>query len=124
MVNESIVNVVKQYLQTLVEQGLPVQQGVIFGSYAGGQPDVWSDIDLLVVSPRFDEKRARKDINLLWRMAARTDSRIEPIPVGQKQFEEDDTSPIIEIARREGQIVSSMDKEKTMNKIYGVAENG
>jgi len=58
---------------------------------------------LLVVSPRFDGERKRADVNLLWHVAARTDSRIEPIPVGQHQFEGDDSSAIIEIARREGQ---------------------
>jgi len=51
MVDESIVRTVRQYLQTLVEQGIPVRYGVIFGSQASGYPDVWSDIDLLVVSP-------------------------------------------------------------------------
>ena len=48
-------------------------------------------------------KRKRDDINLLWRIAARTDSRIEPIPVGEQQYETDDSSAIIETARREGQ---------------------
>jgi len=42
-------------------------------------------------------------VNVLWHVAARIDSRIEPIPVGQRQFEEGDGSPIIAIARREGQ---------------------
>ncbi len=105
MVDESIVNVVKQYLQTLVERDIPVHQGVIFGSQVSGRPHKWSDIDLLVVSPRFDGERKREDVNLLWRIAARTDSRIEPIPVGQHQFEKDDSSAIIEVARREGQVV-------------------
>jgi len=41
----------------------------------------------------------------LWRIAARTDSRIEPIPVGERQYQEDDSSAIIEIARREGQMI-------------------
>jgi hypothetical protein len=36
--------------------------------------------------------------------AARTNNRIEPIPVGEKQFKED-KSLILEIARREGQII-------------------
>ncbi len=106
MVNESIVNAVKQYLKTLVEQGIPVHQGIIFGSQTSGRSHTWSDIDLLVVSPRFDDERKREDINLLWRVAARTDNRIEPIPVGQRQFEEDDSSAIIEIGRRKGQVVS------------------
>ena len=106
MVDKSVVSVVKQYLQILIEQGIPIHQGVIFGSQVSGHPHTWSDIDLLVVSPRFDDERKREDVNLLWQIAARTDSRIEPIPVGQHQFEEDDSSAIIEIARREGQVIS------------------
>ncbi len=106
MADESIVRVVRQYLEALVRQGIPVRFGVLFGSQVRGHPDLWSDIDLLVVSPRFDDERRRDDVNLLWRVAARTDSRIEPVAVGQRQFEEDDRSAIIEIARREGLIVS------------------
>lgn len=103
MVDESIARIVRQYLRNLIKQGIPVQHGVVFGSQARGHPDTWSDIDLLVVSPRFDNERKRADVNLLWHVAARTDSRIEPIPVGQRQFEKDDSSALIEIARREGQ---------------------
>ncbi len=65
--------------------------------------DQWSDIDLLIVSPYYDKKYGREDINLLWwRTASRTDNRIEPIPVGLKRWEIDDESTIIEVARREG----------------------
>ena len=87
------------------QQGIPVEFGVVYGSQVRGKSDALSDIDLLVVSPSFDEERKRSDINLLWRVAARTDSRIEPIPVGLQQFKADDGSAIIEIARREGQII-------------------
>lgn len=105
MVDESIVLIVRQYLSNLRKQGLPVTFGVVFGSQAKGNTDRWSDIDLLVISPRFDQQPIRSDINLLWRIAARTDSRIEPIPVGQQQYQHNDTSTIIEIARREGQVI-------------------
>lgn len=105
MVDESIIRVVRRYLQALVEQGISTPQAVVFGSQATGRADVWSDIDLLVVSPRYDQPRKREDINILWRIAARTDSRIEPIPVGERQYQEDDSSAIIEIARREGQMI-------------------
>jgi hypothetical protein len=47
----------------------------------------------------------RKKIDNLWHITAQTDSRIEPIPCGEKQWQEDDSSAIIEIARREGEIV-------------------
>ena len=105
MVDESITLIVRKYLANLQQQDIPVSFGVVFGSQARGEANPMSDIDLLVVSPRFDGDRKRADINLLWHVAARTDSRIETIPVGQLQFDTDDSSAIIEIARREGQIV-------------------
>lgn len=86
--------------------------GVIFGSHASGHPGQWSDIDLVVVSATFDGIFSRDAINSLWRVAARTDSRIEPIPCGERQWVEDVTTPIIEIARREGvQVVANDDSD-------------
>jgi hypothetical protein len=102
MVEQSVIDVVRDYLQSLQRGGMPVRFGVIFGSRVAGTADRWSDIDLLVVSPQFDHPRNRQDLNLLWRQAARIDSRIEPIACGEKQWQQDDASAIIEIARREG----------------------
>jgi hypothetical protein len=64
------------------------------------------NIDLVVVAPEFDRDRDRKEIGRLWRIAAHIDSRVEPIPCGEKQWRDDDGSAIIEIARREGELVS------------------
>ena len=66
------------------EQGIPVKIGVLFGSSVTGKMHKWSDIDLLVVSPAFDRLTGRQQVSLLWRLAARADSRIEPIPCGVK----------------------------------------
>ena len=106
MVDRSVVESVQCYLNELVKQGIPVQHGVIFGSQVGTSANSWSDIDLMVVSPTFDAERKREAIGLLWRVAARVDSRIEPIAVGERQWEEDDSNPIIEVARREGEKVA------------------
>jgi len=106
MANESVVNGVRKYLRALQDEGIVVKFGVIFGSQLTDTTDVWSDIDLLVVSPRFDDLRSRDDINMLWRLAARTDNRIEPIPCGERQWFDDDASAIIEIARRKGEAVT------------------
>ena len=104
MVDKSIIKSVQRYLKELVEQGIPVHYGVLFGSQLNqSHTHIWSDIDLLVVSPRFDNLRKREDMNILWRVAARIDSRIEPIAVGVHQWETDDSSPIVEIARRKGE---------------------
>lgn len=105
MVEESVLISIKKYLRAVAEQGIPVSYGVLFGSYVRNQQHEWSDIDLLVVSPRYDQKWTDSDWAKLWRVAAHIDVRIEPIPVGEKQYKEDDSSLIIEIARREGLII-------------------
>lgn len=102
MVDQSVVTSVRTYLHRLREHGLAVRFGVIFGSWASGGAGPWSDIDVLVVSPRFNGTRSRRDVDLLWRQASRSDTRIEPVPCGDQQWEQDDSSPVVELARREG----------------------
>jgi len=106
MVEPAVVSGVQNYLRQLSKHGLVISFGVIFGSYALGKASQWSDIDLIVVSPNFDHGIDRESVKILWRVAARTDSRIEPIPCGRHQWQEDDSSPIIEIARNEGATVN------------------
>jgi uncharacterized protein len=107
VVDHSVEIAIRNYLHDLAAKGLDVRFGVVFGSQVTGKADQWSDIDLLVVSPQFDAVRSHKDVGLLWRVAARTDSRIEPIPCGERQWQEDRASPIVEIARREGQVIAA-----------------
>jgi predicted nucleotidyltransferase len=106
MVDRSIVKTVRNCLINVNNEGIPVSFGIIFGSQVKGFSDRWSDIDLLVVSRHFDRSRDRRDVDLLWKLAAKTDSRIEPIPCGEQQWDNDDSSAIIEIARRDGETIS------------------
>ena len=107
MVDEAIVKSVKNFLRVVQQNGVPVSFGVLYGSYARGEARQWSDIDVLVVSPAYDKLKTLNDTSNLWRIAARTDSRIEPIAVGEKQFEFNESdNMIVAIARREGQIIS------------------
>jgi poly(A) polymerase Pap1 len=108
MVADTVVNTVQRYLRALEESGLPVRFGVVFGSMALGTAGEHSDIDLLVVSTRFDAPRSREDVNLMWRAAARVDSRIEPIACGERQYVEDQGAPIFEVARRQGQRIDPL----------------
>jgi predicted nucleotidyltransferase len=105
MLEESVLTSVRRYLDALRDAGVEVELAVIFGSQARGEAREWSDIDLLVVSRQYDALISRSAINQLWRLAARVDSRIEPIPCGLRQWREDDSSAIIEIARREGEVL-------------------
>lgn len=105
MVAQPVVRAVESYLQALQRNGIAIRFAVVFGSQVTGMADQWSDIDVLVVSPLFDLPRRRADVDLLWRVAARTDSRIEPVACGERQWYEDTSSAIIEMARRQGEVI-------------------
>lgn len=105
MLEQSVLITVRNYLAAVKQSGIPVEFVVVFGSQVKGMGNEWSDIDLLVVSSQFDGMKERKKLNLLWHIAAAVDSRIEPIPCGLKQWDNDDVSAIIEIARREGEVL-------------------
>lgn len=106
MVDPAVISKVKEYLQQLSQSGLSVTFGVLFGSQVTGGSSALSDIDLIVVSPQFDGKISRDVINKLWHIAARTDSRIEPIPCGQDRWRQDSRDAIIEIAHNEGMTIA------------------
>ena len=107
MLEQSVLTAVHNFLAAVKDHGIAVDRVVVFGSQAAGRAGEWSDIDLLVVSPQFDDMRDRSQLNLLWRLAARVDSRIEPIPCGSRQWQEDDSSAIIEIARQQGEVLEA-----------------
>jgi len=102
-----VLDSIQRYIQAVEETGVQVSFVVLFGSQVLGRTHKWSDIDLIVVSPRFDGPRLREDANLLWRAAAQIDSRIEPIACGLQQWSDDSSSAIIEVARGEGERIQA-----------------
>lgn len=102
MVDSAVLNEVKQYLHALRPYGVHARRAILFGSYARGEANQWSDIDLIVLAPEFDREYKLSTLQILWRARGKDTIRIEPIPCGEQQWETDDTLPILEIARREG----------------------
>ena len=111
MVDPDILTAIQKYFRSLDEHGIHPSFGVLYGSRARGDADEWSDIDLIVVAPEYDRQLTHHDLVKLFQIAVRTDSRIEPIPCGERMWVEDDASAIIEIARREGQRIECEGRE-------------
>jgi len=118
VVNPTIVEIVKNYLNVVRQHGVNARFAVLYGSQARGDARDWSDIDVVVLCPEFDGGYTRDTIKVLWRMRAVTDSRIEPVPCGLKEWESGDGRPIIEIARREG-VEITLDDEPSVGKAVG-----
>jgi len=102
MVTPEIKRVVEHYLLAVRRSGVNATRAVVYGSHARGEAGPESDVDVLIIAPEFDGVYDSALIDLLWGLRAHTDSRIEPLAVGERQWREDDTSAIIEMAHREG----------------------
>jgi predicted nucleotidyltransferase len=107
MVESTIVGAVRRYLAVLPGVGIHASRAILFGSFARGDADQDSDIDLVVVAPEFDAGRDYDAIKGLWETTILADIRIEPIPCGEKEWESGDGRPILEIARREGVVIEA-----------------
>ncbi|MBI2434414.1 MAG: nucleotidyltransferase domain-containing protein [Candidatus Hydrogenedentes bacterium] len=102
MAETAIIETVKKYLAALPPRGIHSRRAVLYGSHAKGTANEWSDIDLIVLAPEFDGGRPQKKVRELWLARRDADAPIEPIPCGEREWETDDSRPILEIARREG----------------------
>jgi uncharacterized protein len=84
---EDQVNGIIQGFIARLEQEIPVQEVILFGSCARGNPQEHSDIDLAVISNWFEGKPAIENLTFLSRIASRYSTLIEALPFTQKEYE-------------------------------------
>lgn len=106
MATITVLESVRKYLGVLPAFGIHSTQAVLYGSCARGDEHEWSDIDLIVIAPEFDTDYPDALVGKLWEATIKTDNRIEPIPCGELQWETDDGTPIFEVARQEGIVIT------------------
>lgn len=98
-VEDVILENVRLFLNKLRKAGFKITEAYIFGSYATGSADKWSDIDIAVVSPQIGNDRFEERIRLT-ELAATVDVRLEPLPFNHESFVEED--PFVRQIKREG----------------------
>ena len=102
MAGDAVLETIRIYLEAVRAEGIPVERAILYGSQAKGTADEWSDIDLLVVSPVFDQPETSDATDALWRARVATRGHIEPVGCGPRRWREDDGSPLLAIVREEG----------------------
>lgn len=81
--------IIERYIAALQQNNVPISQAVLFGSYAQGNYQEWSDIDIALVSnifegKRFDDRGKIRKINLS------ISSDLEILPYRPEDFTPDD----------------------------------
>jgi len=69
-----------KFVRLLKQQGISVSKVIIFGSYAKGNANPDSDIDIAIVSSQFGQDIV-EEMMLLRKIALKVDSHIEPVPL-------------------------------------------
>jgi predicted nucleotidyltransferase len=87
--DQKIEKSVKSYIEQLESIGIHVQQAILFGSYASGKFDEWSDIDVAIVSNDFAGNRF-EDRNKIRRITLQVNSDISPMPFRPEDFNDSD----------------------------------
>jgi predicted nucleotidyltransferase len=83
--DRKIEKTIRSYLEQLERIGIHVQQAILFGSYASGKYDEWSDIDLAIVSKDFVGNRF-EDRNKIRKITLQVNSDISPMPYRPEDF--------------------------------------
>jgi len=88
---------VHRFLAVLDQRHIVVERAYLYGSYAAGRADEWSDIDVAIVTARFEGDGFDFKLALM-KMARDIDLCLEPHPFLSAEFSED-FPPAAEIMR-------------------------
>ncbi len=85
-VDSEILSIIEKYLSVLEEKGFPIEHAYLFGSYANGTQNEWSDIDVAVISEyfqgnRFLDKEKIRGLNFA------IDTRISVLPLNKESLD-------------------------------------
>jgi predicted nucleotidyltransferase len=94
--------IVRKFVKRLRQEGIAVDRAILYGSFAAGKERRDSDIDVAIVSRDFGKDRIEEGM-VLYRIAGKVDSRLEPVPVSVDAFENDTWIPLIYEIRANGQ---------------------
>ena len=101
MARSEVIALLKKYILLLNTEGLTVNKAFLFGSYSTDTATENSDIDVMLVSEKFDENDDEA-IGRIWRLTRKISTRIEPFLIGIRKFKDDSSSPLVNMVKAKG----------------------
>jgi len=78
---KQVVDIVRRFVKELLTGSYisGIREVFLYGSYAYGSPNEWSDIDVgIIISEKLSEDEYFRLVPIIYRIARKYDSRIEP----------------------------------------------
>lgn len=101
MTKAEVIELLKKYILLLNSNGISVYKAFLFGSYSTNTATEASDIDVMIVSEKYDETDDEA-VGKIWKLTRMVSTKIEPFLIGKNKFISDDNSPLIEQIKRQG----------------------
>ena len=95
-VDLNIMNIIKKYIEE-VSKKYKIETIILFGSYAKGNNNEDSDIDIAIISSEFDD--IYDDMAKLMLLTWNIDARIEPHPIKLEDFRENSNPFVQEVIK-------------------------
>jgi predicted nucleotidyltransferase len=90
--------IIKSFLAE-IQKHYQIDDAYLYGSFAKGRPNEWSDIDIAIISPDFSDDLFEERL-LLMKLASIIDDRIEPMPFKKEAFNRN--NPIVDEIQKNG----------------------
>ena len=101
MAKAEVIELLKKYILLLNSNGISVYKAFLFGSYSTNTATEASDIDVMIVSEKYEETDDEA-VGKIWKLTRMVSTKIEPFLIGKNKFISDDNSPLIEQIKRQG----------------------
>jgi len=88
-ISSEIRDLIKKFLLRLEQENIRIQKAILYGSYANGTYNEWSDIDLAIVSDDFLGNRVL-DKERMIKSIVDINTSISPLPYRPEDFDESD----------------------------------
>jgi len=89
----------------LVSRTVRIEAVILYGSYASGSPDEWSDIDIAVISPDFEEVPMWERQRIISRASVDRHSSLAPIGYPSSEYRNPGRHSFLREIIRTGKVV-------------------
>lgn len=93
------IKLAKNFLNLLKKENFPIERVYLYGSYAKGKSHFGSDVDICIVSQKFNKDKDKIEF-WLWQKRRTIHPLLEPIGFSPKEFNE--LSPLVTEIQKKG----------------------
>jgi len=101
MAKAEVIELLKKYILILNSNGIAVYKAFLFGSYSTNTATDASDIDVMIVSEKYDESDDEV-VGKIWKLTRLVNTKIEPFLIGKIKFNSNENLPLIEQIKKKG----------------------